>query len=178
MDNLREQFNKIKKEYDDYYKSFYDNGKFPMGDTEKGFWGAAISEDVFDFFQKIELQKFKHFIDLGSGDGKVVLIASLFTKATGIEFDKDLIDKSNEVKDKLDLKAEFLQKDFFDLDLSEYDFVFINPDKDFYHGLEDKLLKELKGTLFVYNFVFSPRFLKKGRTYWAKQTPVASYTKD
>ena len=43
-----------------------------MRDTEVGFWGTAACDDVFELFQKINLSKFKNFIDLGSGDGKVV----------------------------------------------------------------------------------------------------------
>ena len=116
-------------------------------------------------------------IDLGSGDGKVVLIASLFTKATGIEYDKELVKKSAEIRDKLGLKCDFIRGDFLKHDLSKYDVIFINPDKGFHKGTEDKLLKELKGKLIVYNFVFAPRFLKKGKTYWLEQVPVTVYTK-
>jgi len=170
-------FELIKKEYDDFYNSFLKQGKIPVRDTEVGIWGISVADNVYNLFKKINLKKYKNFLDLGSGDGKVVLIASLFTKATGIEFDKELNDKAIEIKNKLKLKAEFIQDDFLKYDWSKYDIIFINPDKGFHKGTEDKLLKELKGKLFVYNFVFEPRFLKKGKKYWFEQTPVTVYTK-
>ena len=149
-----------------------------MGDTSKGFWGAAITEHIYEFFKKIKLGNYKNFLDLGSGDGKVVLIASLFgVKATGIEIDDDLIKTSERIKKELRLKAEFIKGDFFKHDFSRYDVIFVNPDKGFERGLEDKLLKELKGKLFVYNQIFLPRFLKKSKSYWFDQVPVIVYRK-
>ena len=89
-----------------------------MGDTEKGIWGTSITQDIFDFFRQIKLQNYRNFIDLGSGDGKVVLIASLFgINAAGIEFDKDLIKASVKIRDQLKLNAEFMQGDFLEQDL-------------------------------------------------------------
>jgi hypothetical protein len=170
------KFIEINKEYESFYKNIILNGKIPVRDTAVGIWGVSISENVFELFKKINLQKYNNFLDLGSGDGKVVLIASLFTKSTGIEFDEELYKKSCEIKDKLKLNAEFIQGDFLEQDLSKYDIIFINPDKGFHKGTEDKLLKELKGKLLVYNFVFEPRFLKKGKKYWFNETPVTVYT--
>lgn len=171
------KFELIKEEYDNFYKSLLKQGKMPVRDTEVGIWGISVADNVYNLFKKIKLSKYKNFLDLGSGDGKVVLIASLFTKATGIEFDKELVDKSLEIRNKLKLKADFIQDDFLKHDWSKYDIIFINPDKGFHKGTEDKLLKELKGKLFVYNFVFEPRFLKKGKKYWFEQTPVTVYTR-
>lgn len=152
-----------------------------MGDTAKGIWGTAITQDIYDFFVKIKLNKYKNFIDLGSGDGKIVLIASLFgVNVTGIEFDKDLIKTSIKIRDELKLKTEFIQGDFLKHDLSKYDFIFINPDKGFHLGLEDKLLKEMSPTakLFVYNNIFLPRFLKNGKSYLFGGIPIICYTKN
>ena len=151
-----------------------------MGDTEKGIWGAAITQDVYDFFVKTKLQNYKNFVDLGSGDGKVVLIASLFgVDATGIEFDMELVKDGINIKEELGLKANFISGDFLQQDLSKYDFIFINPDKGFENKTEDKLLKEIspKTKLFVYNNIFLPRFLKKGKTYLFDGIPVISYRK-
>ena len=134
-------------------------------------------QDIYDFFVKIKLQQYKNFIDLGSGDGKVVLIASLFVKATGIEFDKELVKTGVKIRDELKLKAEFIKGDFLEHDISKYDFIFINPDKGFDKGLEEKLIKEMNGKLFVYNNIFLPRFLKKGKTYLFDGIPIIQYTK-
>jgi predicted O-methyltransferase YrrM len=176
-----DKFRELKQKYQEFYDSFYKKGKVPMGDTEKGIWGTTDAQDIYDFFVKIKLSKYKNFIDLGSGDGKVVLIASLFgVSATGIEFDRDLIRTAIKTKNKLKLQAKFIKGDFLDYDLSKYDFVFINPDKGFEQGLEDKLLKEMnpKARLVVYNNIFLPRFLKKGKTYLFGGIPIIDYKKD
>ena len=77
---MHKQFAEIKKEYDDFYKSFLRKGKLPLWSTEQGFFGGVIADEVYEAFKKIKLDKNTSFIDLGSGDGKVVLIASLFCK--------------------------------------------------------------------------------------------------
>ena len=170
-------FQKIKEEYDIFYNSLLRKGCLPMGDTDVGFWGASIGEDVFEFFKKIKLQNFKSFIDLGSGDGKVALIASLFTNATGIEFDNDLHEKAVELNNKLNLKANIVKGDFMKHDLSKYDFIFINPDKSFNKGLERKLMKEMNGVLFVYNFIYHPDNMRKGKTYWIGNVPITQFNR-
>lgn len=174
---MNKKFAEIKEEYDKFYKSIWSKGKTPMRDTEVGFWGTAACDDVFELFKKMDLRKYKHFIDLGSGDGKVVLIASLFTDATGVEFDKELNDKAIEIRDKLKVKAELLCSDFLPMDISKYDIVFINPDKSFHKGVEEKLVNELNEVLVVFNLVYRPTGLKKGRTFWMGQTPATLYTK-
>ena len=71
----------------------------------KHFWNASIAGEVYEAFKKIKLNKFKNFLDIGSGDGKVVMIASLFCKnAEGIEIDKSLHNKSVQIKNKFKIK--------------------------------------------------------------------------
>ncbi|MBW2981989.1 methyltransferase domain-containing protein [Candidatus Woesearchaeota archaeon] len=175
------KFQLLKQRYEEFYNSFYERGSLPVGDTEKGIWGAAVTDHIFEFFKKIKLQNYKTFIDLGSGDGKVVLIASLFgVKAVGIEFDSDLIETSVKIRNELGLSADFIQGDFLKQDLSSYDIIFINPDKSFELKLENKLLKEMKPSarLFVYNNIFLPNLFKRGKTYWFEQVPIISYSKE
>lgn len=174
------QFNQIKHAFDQFDRELKEKFLFAVRDTAKGIWGASNLDAVFGLFQKIGLSKYKNFLDIGCGDGRVVLVASLFTKAEGIEFDRDLINKGNEIKKKLGLtNAKLICGDFFKHDLSPYDIIFINPDTGFYNGLEDKLLKEMKkdAKLLVYNNIFLPRFLKRGKTYWFNQIPVIEFTR-
>jgi hypothetical protein len=178
MKDIEKKFLEIKQAYKEYYNSILGKGKLLVWDTDKGIWGFTNADDAFEFFKKIELQKYKNFLDLGSGDGIVVSIAGLFTNATGIEFDKQLHEKAAAMKDKLKINCNLICNDYMNYDFSKYDIIFINPDKGFHHGLEDKLLKELKGILFVHQQIFQPRFLKKGKTYWMGQTPIISYTKN
>ena len=78
--------------------------------------------------------------------------------------------------DKLNLKANLIQGDFMAHDLSKYDIIFINPDKPFNKGLEQKLIKEMRGILLVYNQIYRPENMKKGITYWFDYIPVTVYT--
>ena len=139
-------FLKIKKEYDDFYRSLLRKGKLPMWGTPKGFWNASIADEVYESFNKIGLQKFRNFLDIGSGDGKVVLIASLFCKnAEGVEIDSFLHNKAEEMRKKFSIEnAAFHNKDFFLHDFSRYEMLFLAPDSGMDKGLESKLLKEMQ----------------------------------
>jgi len=176
MDSRR--FIQIKKEYDSFYSELLKKGKLPMRSTEKGFWNASISDEIFDAFKKIGLESFKNFLDIGSGDGKVALIASLFCKnAEGIEIDKSLHDKAAEMKRRLKINnAVFHNKDFFLHDFSKYDVLFLAPDTSLDRGLENKLLKELNGKLIHYGHHFHPRFLKKEKEFLINGNLVSVYS--
>jgi hypothetical protein len=181
---LKNKFKLIEDSYKQYYDSLLKNGKLLVRDTDTGIWGFAGSKECFEFFKIINLDKYKNFIDLGSGDGKVIAIASLFTNATGIESDKELYKESTklieDLSNKKAIKKEritLINKNFMLHDISKYDIVFMNPDKIFTLQFEQKLLKELKGKLFIYNKIFSPKSLERGKTLWINQMPIVSFTK-
>jgi len=175
MTETEQKFTKIKEEYDKFSRELLKQGKLTVRDTEKGIWGITRCDEALNIFKKINLDKYKNFIDLGSGDGRAVIVASLFTNAVGVEFDKELNDKAIEINKKLKLKAKFICKDFFEINLKEYDVIFMNPDRGFEFGLEQKILKEFKGLLVVYNNIFLPNILKKKKVIWAEQVPVNIY---
>lgn len=174
---MKSKFLEIKKAFENHDISMKESFSMFVRDTEKGIWGPANMETCFELFKKIKLSG--KFIDLGSGDGRIVLVASLFCSAAGIEFTQGLVEIGEKIKKDLGLKAEFIVGDFLKLDLSNYDVIFINPDQGFHKGLEDKLLKEMKpdARLFLYNDIFLPRFLKKGKTYWVGLAPIIVYRK-
>ena len=156
-------FAQIKKEYDDFYKSMLRSGRLPLFSTGNGFWGGVISDEVYQAFKKIDLHKHNTFIDLGSGDGKAVLIAALFCKrAVGIELDNNLFKKSLEMQRNLNIpNALFYNNDFYDHNISGFDVVFTYPDAPMHRGLEKKLLNELTGKLVHYGHHFHPQHLKE-----------------
>lgn len=170
-------FLKIKKEYDDFYRSLLRKGRLPMWSTQKGFWNASIADEVYEAFSRIGLQKFKNFLDIGSGDGKVVLIASLFCRnAEGVEIDSFLHNKAEEIKNKFGIRnATFHNKDFFEHDFSEHDALFSAPDAPL-DKLEGKLLREMKGKLIHYGHHFHPRFLKKEGRFFINGTMMTVYS--
>ena len=173
------KFKTIKEKYDDFYKSMLEAGKLPMRSTELGFWNAAISQEVYDAFKQLNLQKFNSFIDLGSGDGKITLIASLFCKQSdGIEIDDELHEKALEMKEELKIKnVNFHHNDFNEHSIKDYDIAFINPDKPMERGTEEKLLKELNGKLILYGHHFHPKALKKEKSFTVDNTLVTLYSK-
>ncbi|HLG25108.1 MAG TPA: methyltransferase domain-containing protein [Candidatus Nanoarchaeia archaeon] len=172
-------FLKIKQEYDIFYKSLMAKGSLPMRSTEKGFWNSSISEEIYSAFKKLKIQNYTNFLDLGSGDGKVVLIASLFCKnAEGIEIDSELHKKAAEISSKLKIKnAKFQNGDFFDYEISKYDLVFLSPDAPLERGVENKILEEMDGKLLVYGNHFHPRFLKKEKSFSTNGTIVTLYSR-
>ncbi len=175
---MEKKFLEIKKEYDEFDKALMQQGRLPMKDTGIGFWNASPDKEVFELFKKIKLQNYKHFLDLGSGDGRVVLIASLFTKATGIELDQELINKAVEMQYKLNIKnVEFLHKNYFHHNISQHDIIFCAPDKPMYRGVEEKLLNELNGELIVFSPHFHPTMLRKKADFDINGNFVAIYTK-
>lgn len=173
------KFKEIKNEYDNFYRELLKKGQLPMRSTELGFWNAAISNEVFQAFKKLNLQKFKRFIDLGSGDGKITLIASLFCQqAEGIEIDTELHEKALEMKEKLNIKnAIFHHNDFLEHSIKDYDIVFVNPDSPMERGLEKKLLQELKGKLIHYGHHFHPSQLKKEKSFLVDNNLVTIYSR-
>jgi len=181
---MQKHYLEIKKRYDDFYRELLGKGKLPMKDTGKGFWNAAISDEVFAAFRKAGLHKFRNFIDLGSGDGKIVMIASLFVpRATGVEIDPWLVQKSIQLQKELShipgiSKARFIQKDFHEHHIGDYDVVFLNPDVPMYRGMEAKLLKELNGKLILHGHHFHPSNLKLEKDLDILGTRVSVYGKE
>ena len=174
-----EIFSIIKSEYESFYKSLMKKGKLPMWSTQKGFWSASHSDEVYEIFKKINLSKFTNFLDLGSGDGKIALIAGLFCKnAEGIEIDKFLHSKAVGMKEKFNAKnVHFHHKDFHEHHLNDYDFIFLSPDAPLERGIEIKLLNELNGKLLLLGNHFHPRLLRKETSFFAGNNLASIYSR-
>jgi len=77
-------FRKVKTAYQDFYqmrKRLEDRP--PYRSTKAGIWATSTAEEVYRGFCHFQLDQYSHMAYLGSGDGIVVAIASLFTEATG-----------------------------------------------------------------------------------------------
>ncbi len=173
MTSREEEFTKINnyfKEHDAKQPEFTSQ----VRKTEKGIFGTSDCEVVFEFFTKIELDGKTSFMDIGSGDGRVTIIAALFTKSVGIEFDKELVDESIQHAKNLDSKAVFREEDYCNLSYKNVDFLFSYSDQEFSKDFLEKLREEYKGNLHIYEGVFFPK-QKKGPTMWIGQTPILCY---
>ncbi len=170
------RFGQIEAEYHSLGREMLRNGKLPMRSTSHGFWSPAISSEAFVAFQQLGLEQKRSFLDMGSGDGRVTLIASLFVpKAEGVEIDSELHSTATFFSRKLAIPAVFHLKDFFAYDISGYEAVFLNPDTPLERGMERKLLKELNGELIVQGHHFHPRLLEKIRDVGVNGTPFTVY---
>ncbi len=173
-----EQVKAVYKEFEQYLLK---NGIPLSRDTGIGYWGVTPLQDLHDLFQEIGIQKHKHLLDLGSGDGRVVLLAAAMgIKATGIEADDWLLRTALDLKRKINHSsmehAAFISDDFMKLDLQQFDLVYVSPDKPFHRGLDRKLSKELNGKLLVHSYEFLPQALKLERQFKINGELFSLYT--
>ena len=168
---MEHHYAKIKERYDAFQRHLLANGKFLARDTGIGYWGVTPLPELFEFFKRFNLGQHRRFIDLGSGDGRVVLLASVFgLQAHGIEYDQWLSNTSLVMRRKISLphfeQTKLLHGDFMSLDLSQYDVLFTHPDKPFFRdSFESKLAKELRGRLIVHGWEFHPLHLSKSEEH-------------
>lgn len=162
----------------DYFKTIDNNKKANntyIYKTEKGIFGVSDLEKVQKFFEKINLTHTDAFLDLGSGDGRVTILASNYCNAYGVEFEKVLVNESETHARQLNSKSNFKCNDFNNLDFSKYNVIFSFSDQFFSKQLIIKMKKEFTGILYIYEGIFLPDRVKKGKTIWVDQTPIISY---
>lgn len=118
--------------------------------TPAGLFLPSPLTDIHLLFDQVGLDRFRRVADLGSGDGRVVLLASLYTRAVGLEADPALVASARAQGLSLGMEgAEFRVADFMKDDLSEFDLLFIYPDKPL-TGLAERLRGSYRGGLLVY----------------------------
>jgi hypothetical protein len=173
---MNEKFAEIKQSYSELHAEFLKTNPLLVKYMERGIWAPSLSKEIFKIFKKFQ-SKEKILLDLGSGDGLVVMIASLFfEKAVGVEFEKEFYDHSLEKKKQLKItNVDFIYEDFYNIDFGKYDILFIAPDKEFTLRLENKIENELTGTLIVYSSIFQPKTLKLSQKFETAHFEVFIY---
>jgi len=109
---------------------------------------------VSDMLRYAEVGPNDFLIDLGSGDGRIVLTAAKVfgARGFGVEIKDELVKQSNEAarKEGLAERVRFLKQDLFKTDLSQATVVTMYLLPDTVNLLKDKFLKELRpGTRIV-----------------------------
>jgi protein-L-isoaspartate O-methyltransferase len=168
------KFDQINKLYTRRRSQLIMSGK-AQRPTSVGYWAMSNPLHLFELFRKIGLEKHKRFIDLGSGDGIAVAVASLFTGATGVEVDAQLHKDAEDIKKRLGLDYELKNNDYLKEDLSQYDVIFINPDNYFYK-LEKNLVERFKGTLIITDNIFRPLTLSPEKQVSVRGTGYSIYS--
>lgn len=171
--DLDKRFESINKAYSARRRKLLMDGKFQHS-TAHGYWAQSNPEHVFELFRKMNLQNSKSFVDLGAGDGIVTSVASLFTKATGIEADEKLNQVADDMKSKLSLESQNKNLDYLQEDLSQYDTIFIAPDN-YFHKLEKNIVEQFRGTLIILDNIFRPLTLTADETISIRGTNFNIY---
>jgi len=166
------EFHRINNTYSNFERFMLKNGRMMSKETEHGYWGTTPLKDLITLFEALDLDKAKNFCDLGSGDGRIALTASLFNvkKVIGIESDPWLHRVSNHMKNHIDIdhfwKVKFRNDNFEKHNIKGYDYVYMSPDQPFHRGTEKKLKNEMgKGKLIVHSYEFLPESLKLLQTF-------------
>jgi len=113
--------------------------------STKGLFYPSLLDDLIPAFQA-EVRPGRRFLDLGSGDGRIVFLAALLgADATGIEYERDLDHLARRARRRLAHlvpieRARLRRGDFFKEDFSRYDVLFY-----YGHGsyLEKRLLEKM-----------------------------------
>lgn len=179
MDDLERKFLLLKEHFDKVDVRIIEEKGLHVFDTAHGIWGCSGLRDMFALFRREGLEG--GFTDLGSGDGRIALLAALFTQSCGIEGDAWLHSLALEAKDALiqDIpelaRCELRHGDYTRMDLPAHRTFFIYAD----HAWDAEFERRLQahgGVLLSYNNIFSPAILRKGRTLWVEQTPIVTYS--
>lgn len=130
---------------------------------DKGLFYPVLLEDMLPAFER-HMPPGSRFLDLGSGDGRVVFMASLLgADAVGIEYDKQLVKISRRARKSLkDLhepdRARIIRGDFFESSWADYDVIFFfdlssfEPDR-----VREKLRREMNpGARLIVGFEQAP----------------------
>ncbi len=117
---------------------------------KKGLFYPSLLDDLLLAFEATVRPEMK-FVDLGSGDGRVVFLAAhLEAHATGIEYDRRLHRIARKARKRLthliDRERAVLRRgDFFEEDLGEYDILFYFGKSSFSEGrLLRKIMREMR----------------------------------
>ncbi len=115
---------------------------------------VSSSKDLLAMFSLVDLKRKDRLIDLGSGDGRAVLAASRVCEfAQGVEINPFLTLFSRFMAImSANGKIKFINKNFLDVEIKEFNVVFIYLSPKYLNKLKIKLEKELKpGTRVVTN---------------------------
>lgn len=160
----KQQIKKIKEVYDRLLEEQF--GSFIFHSSDIGDFAPADIDSIYEIFEEIGLKKGQKVVDLGGGDGRFAVIASLFgAKGVAIELDNYISSIGNEAINKR-------LKGFFDNELVEYRpnedlFNYSINDADvivYYEGsgagtknVEEKILREAKqeAIVILYGYIES-----------------------
>ena len=119
-------------------------------------------EDIKQMIKLAGIKKGERVIDLGSGDGAILqALANQKIKASGIEINPFLVRRTQKLINQKNLSHYISVKrgNFWHLDLSEYDVIFLYGTSYIMKKLEKKLTQEMKPTArLISNYFILPNW--------------------
>jgi cyclopropane fatty-acyl-phospholipid synthase-like methyltransferase len=126
---------------------------------------TTSSDNLKTVIELANIEPNQRIIDLGSGDGRVVIeFAKIGAIVDGYEIKEGLVHRSKEriANAGLEGKTTVYQKNFWDVDLSTYEIVYIYGMQSILGRLEKKLEAEMKpGAKFISNIFRLPHWKPK-----------------
>lgn len=113
----------------------------------------SARKNILKAFEKYELSVKHRFIDLGSGDGRIVISAArMGAQSTGVEINPFLVVWSRFWAFILRKKAKFTLGSYWNTDLSNYNFLFVYLYPEVVKKMEEKIFTTMpKGSIVVSN---------------------------
>lgn len=137
---------------------------------------TTASDTVKDLLMLLHGQTIHNAVDLGSGDGRVILeLGKEGIHTVGYELKEPLVKRTQIRIANANLpNVSVIQKSFWDVDLSPFDLIYIYGMSTIMGRLEEKLEKEAKsGTVVITNVFTLPHWKEKKRKnylhYYVKQ---------
>lgn len=147
--------------------------------TSIGVWAPSNLEVLHRIFKKIKLKPHQRFLDAGSGDGRVVFLASLFCReVVGIEADPVLhFISARRLEQYPDFKnrVRIIRDDYMSHDFSKYDIIFNYADGEVTDEMREKCANEMRPGAKAVFYIYSP--LLPGTKMLDKKTPVWLFEK-
>lgn len=113
-------------------------------------WLPTPDETVEKMLELAQLAAGEKLVDLGSGDGKIVIAAARRgALARGVEYNPELVEHARERARQAQVKAEFVQGDIFAVDFSDADVVTLYLLEHLNERLRPTLLAMKPGTRIV-----------------------------
>lgn len=134
---------------------------------------------IEEILKPAKIKKNTSFVELGSGDGRIVRYATkrYGIKGLGVDINPILITWAKILAkfEGLDKKVDFQIKDIFASDLKEFDYIYLFLMPDLIGKLTDKMNKELKSGAVVIAHGFPVKSWQKKLFYILKRNPFPTY---
>ena len=178
----KEEIERIARWFDQRDQELRSTTGSAVHNTTHGIFGATAVQDAFALCERLDLHGSMRFCDLGSGDGRVALVAALFCTSNGIEADPALHAIAQQAKAELIAgipavaRCELALGDYRDVDLTGFDVIFAFADHAWPREIEESLRRRARpGVIIAHQDIFRPQILRKGPTIWIGQTPFVTY---